>query len=321
LNLFKKIIIFTTLIVFNPIQLASAAQDFAKIQSIAILADAAYLEKAALETEAQEDQTAISKTQTSQNKNIQAIDEQSLEDALQEAGQKLIHHTTIPTSQVSYFVSQYNGVQTISIRGTANLENALLDLNVSLQAVDDLNIMLHQGFASAAKAVYEDVQPYLDKKQSIQTTGHSLGGAIAVILAMYLEQDNYPLSHVITFGQPKVTNVTGAKQFSDLPLIRVVTLNDIVPLVPPISPLQIKELDIYWHMGEEVILMANGEYAQTNGVKSMLRATKFASAIPSEKNLTAHKMTTYLGLIDEQVESPNEVPYKTNISLFGVSFD
>lgn len=321
MNSLKKIIIFTTLIVFNPIQLASAAQDFANIQSLAILANTAYLEKAALETEAQDEQTAISKTQNAQTKNTPTIDELSLEDALQEAEQKLIHHTTIPESQVSYFVSQDNGVQTISIRGTANLENALLDLNVSLQADNDLNIMLHQGFASAAKAVYKDIQPYLDKNRPVQTTGHSLGGAIAVILAMYLEQDNYALSQVITFGQPKVTNVTGAKQFSTLPLTRVVTLNDIVPLVPPISPLQIKNLDIYWHMGEEVILMGNSEYAQTNGVKSMLRATKFASAIPSEKNLTAHKMTTYLGLIDEQVESPNEVPYKTNISLFGVSFD
>jgi len=314
--MFKKVILFTTLIVFNPIQFTLAAQDFTNIQSLAILADAAYLEKGVLQTEAQANQTVTGQTSSPQINN-----ELSLENALQDVRQKLIYHTTIPESQVSYFLSQYNGVQTIAIRGTANLENALLDLNVSLQTDNDLNIMLHQGFASAAKAVYEDVKPYLDKQQPIQTTGHSLGGAIAVILAMYLEKDNYPLSQVITFGQPKVTNVTGAKQFSDLSLIRVVTLNDIVPLVPPISPLQIKDLDIYWHMGEEVILMENNEYAQTNGVKSMLRATKFVSAIPSEKNLFAHKMTTYLALIKEQVKSPNEVPYKTNISLFGISFD
>ncbi|ETX11575.1 galactose-1-phosphate uridylyltransferase [Marinomonas ushuaiensis DSM 15871] len=309
--MFKKVIFFVTLTIFNPIQFTFAAQDFAHIQSMAILADAAYLERGALEAETSDSQTSSS----------QIVNELSLENALQEAGQKLIHHTTIPESQVSYFISQSNGVQTISIRGTANLENALLDLNVSLQNDDVLNIMLHQGFASAAKAVYNDVKPYLDKNQPIQTTGHSLGGAIAVILAMYLEQDNYPLSQVITFGQPKVTNVTGANQFSNLSLVRVVTLNDIVPLVPPISPLQIKNLDIYWHMGEEVILMKNNEYAQTNGVKSMLRATKFVSAIPSEKNLIAHKMITYLALIKEQVKSPNEVPYKTNISLFGISFD
>lgn len=314
--MFKKIIIVTVLITFNSMQPALAAQDFAYIQSLAILANAAYLEKGALKTDALGTQAP-----TTQMTDPQVPEVQSLEEVLQGAEQKLIHHTTIPESQVSYFISQNNGVQTIAIRGTANLENALLDLNVSLQTDNDLNIILHQGFASAAKAVYDDVKPYLDESQPIQTTGHSLGGAIAVILAMYLEQDGYVLSHIITFGQPKVTNVAGAKQFSDLPLTRVVTLDDIVPLVPPISPLQIKNLDIYWHMGEEVILMASGEYAQTNGVKSMLRATKFASAIPSEKNLLAHKMTTYLDLIDQQIESPNEVPYKTNISLFGISFD
>ncbi|MGO2354606.1 MAG: lipase family protein [Marinomonas foliarum] len=205
--------------------------------------------------------------------------------------------------------------------GTANLENAMLDLDLELKPDAILDIKLHQGFGSGAKAVYEDIKPFLTKDQPIHLTGHSLGGAIAVILGMYLQNDGYPVEQIITFGQPKVTNVTGANKFHTLPLTRVVTPDDIVPLVPPISPMQIKDLDIFWHMGEEIILIDKGEFAQTNGVKAMLRATKFATAIPSEKNLRAHKMTTYISLIEQLQTSPKETSYKTEISLFGFSFD
>lgn len=274
-----------------PFQLAFASPNFATIKTQAKLSDDTYLE------------------------------EGTLKQRLQEQGQKLVHQSLIPLSQVSYFLSRANGVQTIAIRGTANLENAMLDLDLELRPDAILDVKLHQGFGSGAKAVYEDIKPFLAKDRPIHLTGHSLGGAIAVILAMYLQKDGYSVEQVITFGQPKVTNVTGANKFDDLPLTRVVTLNDIVPLVPPISPMQIRDLDIFWHMGEEIILMNKGEFAQTNGVKAMLRATKFTTSIPSEKNLIAHQMTTYIKLIDQLQTSAEKIPYKTDISLFGFSLD
>ncbi|MGO3343769.1 MAG: lipase family protein [Marinomonas sp.] len=289
--MYNAFIFFALILIISPIQSAFAAQDFTLIKAQAQLSNDTYLEDSALK------------------KQLQAQD------------QTLVHRSLIDTSQVSYFLSTQNGIQTIAVRGTANLKNAIVDLSVSLQDDPVLDIKLHQGFASAARAIYADMKPYLKTGEPIHITGHSLGGAIAVILGMYLQQDNYQVSQVITFGQPKITNVTGAKQFDSLPLIRVVTLHDIVPLVPPISPLQIKNLDIFWHMGQEVILMDNKEYAETSGVKSALRATKFTSSIPSEKNLNAHKMATYLGRINDLLEDPVEVPYKTEINLFGFSLD
>jgi triacylglycerol lipase len=287
----KNKILLLSLLVVIPFQLALAQPNFTVIKAQAKLSDDTYLESS------------------------------TLEQRLIEQGQALVHQSLISLSQVSYFLSRSKKVQTIAIRGTANLENAMLDLDLQLQPDTLLDIKLHQGFGSGAKAVYEDIKPFLTQDQPIQLTGHSLGGAIAVILGMYLQNDGYPVEQIITFGQPKVTNVTGANKFHTLPLTRVVTPDDIVPLVPPISPMQIKDLDIFWHMGEEIILIDKGEFAQTNGVKAMLRATKFATAIPSEKNLRAHKMTTYISLIEQLQTSPKETSYKTEISLFGFSFD
>lgn len=287
----KTLLVIASLSLTNPFQLVNAAQNFAEIKAQGVLSDDTYLAPS------------------------------DLKKSLQKQQQTLVHEATIPSSEVSYFLSEKNGIQTIAIRGTDNLENAMMDLDLELKPDTKLNIKLHQGFGSGAKAVYEDIQPFLQKNQPIHITGHSLGGAIAVVLAMYLEKDDYKVSQIITFGQPKVTNVTGATKFADLPLTRVVTLNDIVPLVPPISPMQIKDLDIYWHMGKEIILEGDKKYAETSGLKSMLRATKFTSSIPSEKNLQAHMMTTYLTLIDGLQTDSIEVPYKAGIDLFGISID
>ncbi|TYL48014.1 lipase family protein [Marinomonas sp. IMCC 4694] len=279
------------LLMMLPWSLTYASLDFSLVQRFAVLSDDTYLDSAEL---------------------AQRLDAQD---------QRLIHQSLITQSQVSYFLSDEGGTQTIAIRGTANLENAMLDLNIALNPNATLGIKLHQGFDAGAKAVYDDIKPFLDRHSPIHLTGHSLGGAIAVILALYLQQDGYDVTQVVTFGQPKVTNVTGANRYKALPLLRVVTLEDIVPLVPPISPLQIKELDIFWHIGEEIILMDKQTYSQTNGVKAMLRATKFTTSIPSDKNLNAHRMSTYLTLLESLQTTPKKVPYKTNINVFGFSFD
>ncbi len=245
-----------------------------------------------------------------------------IEKRLVAGGYDLRQQQTLADSGLSYFLaSSSTGHQYLSFRGTSNLENALVDLDLALQLDADLNIQLHQGFAGAAKMAYQNVKAKLDKNKPISTTGHSLGGAIAVIVAMHLQRDGYQLEGVITFGQPKVTNVAGAEVFSALPLMRIVTPKDIVPLVPPLSPLQLKNLDIYWHMGSEIILLENKEYAQIQGIKSMMRATKFVSSVPDKTNLDAHQIATYLALIEQKLVAAQPVPYTMEINVFGFTLD
>ena len=288
-----RIFIFS-LLLLSPFlsQKAFSVQDFKVIKQAALLSSASYVKP-------------------------NLMDEQ-----LKRIHYSLVHQAELPGSAVSYyFARSTTGLQQLAFRGTSNLENVLVDLDVQLQLDKGLGIQLHQGFSSAAKAVYEDVLPYLDKTKPVQTTGHSLGGAIAVIVGMYLQREGFQLEQIITFGQPKVTNVYGAGVFEDLPLIRVVTPTDIVPLVPPLSPMQLQNLDIYWHNGIEIILVAERQYSLIQGLKSMMRATKFFSTLPSEANVQAHQMGTYLALIESNQESTQQMPYKTGLSLFGLTID
>jgi triacylglycerol lipase len=242
-----------------------------------------------------------------------------IKEKLQIVHYSLIKAAELPNSAVSYFYARSpKGVQYLSFRGTANLDNVLVDLDIQLKQDPSLGIQLHQGFSSAAQAAYKDVL-FLDKTKPIQTTGHSLGGAVAVIVGMYLQRDGFQLQKIVTFGQPKVTNVGGAEVFEALPLLRVVTPADIVPLVPPLSPLQISSFDIYWHMGKEIILLKDKRYALAEGINSMMRATRFVSSVPGEANVLAHNMSTYLTLIDQKLEGAQQVPYKMKMNVFGFS--
>jgi|GEM_PF-512939 len=233
---------------------------------------------------------------------------------------RLDFYQTIANLQIAFFLAtnEADKTQVISIRGTSNIENAMVD--VYLQLVEDrkTGLRLHHGFSLAARKIYAKLKPLLKAGYKINTTGHSLGGAVALILAIYLDADRFDIGQVTTFGQPKVTNAAGAAKIQHLNIIRVVTQLDLVPLVPLLDPLDINNLDIYWHAGIEVVLLTDNEYALLKGMDSMLRASRFTQKPLSEENLSNHQMTLYLEMLDARLTSAQLVPYQNNFNLFNL---
>ena len=246
--------------------------------------------------------------------------ENKIRDFLESNNYTLTLYKIAPDIQISYFLAtdSQSKVQVISVRGTSNIENAMVDILLKLKVDQNTGIQLHEGFAFAARQVYTELKPLLNTDYKITTTGHSLGGAVALILAMYLDADQFNVDQVITFGQPKVTNIAGANKISHINIIRVVTPFDIVPLVPPLDPLDINNLDVYWHAGKEVILLAENQYAVLAGLDSMLRATRFTQQPFNLQNIENHKLSVYISLIDAKTKSSRLVPYKTDLNLFNL---
>ncbi|OIP99844.1 MAG: hypothetical protein AUK35_05735 [Zetaproteobacteria bacterium CG2_30_46_52] len=238
-------------------------------------------------------------------------------------GYKLVDYGNVPGVEVNYFIAANDKLkhQIITVRGTANVENAMVDISLKLSPDKHANIALHQGFSEAAEGIYKALLPKLNKDYTISTTGHSLGGAVAVVLAMFLDKDQYRLGPVVTFGQPKVTNVSGAQAFSHLDISRVVTSLDLVPLVPPLDVMDINNIDIYWHLGKEIVLLHDNDYALLEGIKSMLRSAKVINTTPTEENLDDHRMSGYLQHVIRRTQAAMLVPYETGIDLrdlFGI---
>jgi triacylglycerol lipase len=235
-------------------------------------------------------------------------------------GYRLDRVGSIPGVEVSYFLATdaASKTQVIAVRGTANVENALVDVALQLTADSHAGVRLHGGFAQAAAGVYGEIKLLLRKDYRISTTGHSLGGAVALILAMYLDVDGYRLGPVVTFGQPKVTNIAGAQKFRHLQLTRVVTPHDLVPLVPPFDPVDVNNLDIYWHLGTELVLLPGKDYALLEGLDSMLRASGFFARRPDQENLQHHQMALYLSLLRQKLGGATRVPYQNKLNLFNL---
>lgn len=205
--------------------------------------------------------------------------------------------------------------QLIAVRGTSNVDNAVVDAAFVLVADKISGINIHQGFLLSARDIYQHILPEINRAYTTDFIGHSLGGATALILAMMFDAQGYDVGEVITFGQPKVTNVSGSLKFNHLDIKRIVTPKDMVPLVPPVDPSDLLSLSIFWHQGIEILLLKDNQYAVLSGTNSMMRATSFLNEIPGEQHLNSHFMTSYIEQLEPKLKTPLEVKYKNDFKM------
>lgn len=203
----------------------------------------------------------------------------------------------------------------LAVRGTSNIDNVIVDAAFVLVPDKLSGIDIHQGFLYSSERIYHLIQPEIKPGYTIDTIGHSLGGADALILAMMLDAQGYKTGEVITFGQPKVTNISGSRKFRHLNIKRLVTPKDVVPLVPPVDPMDLMKLSIFWHQGTEIVLYNNNQYSVLTGIDSMKRAMDFLNDVPDTKHLTSHYMTTYISHLKSKLDSPEQIEYKADFSL------
>lgn len=251
---------------------------------------------------------------------------ENLAKVLAKQGYKIKRSQQIDGFSVAYVLATNDETkqQILAVRGTSNAQNILVDAAFVLVPDKLSGIDIHQGFLLSARDIYQDIHAELKPGYQINTIGHSLGGAAAIILAMMLDAQGFSIAEVITFGQPKVTNISGSRKFSHLNIKRLVTAKDMVPLVPPADPVDLMKLSIFWHQGTEIVLYENKQYSVLNGIDSMMRITNFLNDIPSEQHITNHFMTTYIKHLSNKLESAEEIKYKNDFKLsdwFGSASD
>lgn len=169
--------------------------------------------------------------------------------------------TSPDNTDILYFLEQDDATRTqrVTVRGTANNMNWSEDLQIRIREDRELDIPVHSGFDKAARTLYTNMKPFLKPGYKTYVTGHSLGGAVAALLTLYMKEDRVLVERVVTFGQPRFTTTVGVERLSFLPLTRVVDENDIVPLVPPSSSVN-PGTGPYDHVGVEIILLEEENY-------------------------------------------------------------
>ncbi|SQH32579.1 lipase family protein [Pseudomonas mucidolens] len=111
------------------------------------------------------------------------------------------------------FITHHDAQILISIRGTAGKADALRDADATQVSFNEGPGKVHSGFYDAAKAAYLFVTRYLDKfygGQKLVVTGHSLGGAIALIVSemLWLRPERYDIV-LYTYGPETKCSLRG----------------------------------------------------------------------------------------------------------------
>jgi triacylglycerol lipase len=133
----------------------------------------------------------------------------------------------------------YKGQAFVAIKGTANLYDALTDLNTGVKT-SHTGCPVHQGFYYAFDSILTELRKFITSLKGIHTVhcvGHSLGGAIATLAADWIKASGAKATaKLYTFGSPRV----GLDMFTKKCTSRLLTQNiyrvyhqtDPVPMVP-----------------------------------------------------------------------------------------
>jgi len=206
------------------------------------------------------------------------------------------------------FLAEFQTCQVLVFRGTQLNEPAdiLADLNFKkTKRVNSITGQVHAGFYKALSAVSKDITTALNiSRKSIYISGHSLGGALAVLMAAKLMNPFLTtcgeVIGVYTFGCPR----TGDKIFQDsqniyikAPHYRFTNSSDIVPWLPFI-------IFNYRHTGHHIHLTTTGKILRNPGlcrslasvimglIPGLLRASSWVGRFPY-RLFTDHAISNY----------------------------
>lgn len=183
----------------------------------------------------------------------------------------------------------------IIFRGTQPTEfkDVKADLKTWPKRSNEVQGLVHSGFSSALDKVWVELEGLVDEcvKQydikEVLFTGHSLGGALAVVAAA---RSKY-IGEVYTYGQPRVGNRKYSKQVKSK-VYRFVNNNDVVPRVPP--PLVFGHQGTKFHIVDDKIITPTSKWNEFSlsmkvRLKNMLRLRYFRSLVADHDISTYHK--------------------------------
>ncbi|MFJ6799027.1 lipase family protein [Streptomyces sp. NPDC091268] len=163
---------------------------------------------------------------------------------------------------------------------------------------------IHYGFGEALNSAWPKIRAAIDEfrdnDQSLWFTGHSLGGALAMLAAarLHFEEPNLTADGVYTFGQPRACDRTLARAYDSAfsrRTYRFVNNNDIVPQLPP-EP-------VFHHVAELRYIDSGGTIREKMPVVGgLLDRAKGATAdmlAPASDGMRDHLMQGYVAALEK----------------------
>lgn len=204
----------------------------------------------------------------------------------------------------------------IAFRGTRECEDwkisnlKILPIKLSDCGKESERIRVHEGFHNTLNFIDKTTkkrsldsiiahiqQNKLFNGRKIVITGHSLGGALAILFAVKLRHYNSDyfnehISEIVTFGSPAVGFRGFHKFYKDLnnKTIRFVNNSDVVPFTPPF---------FYRHIGKQLWLHESGSISENT---SWFKRLMYALKMPKKNLKEDHSMKRYISMLEALVK-------------------
>jgi len=166
---------------------------------------------------------------------------------------------------------------------------------------------VHYGFAEALNSVFPTVRDTIAELrtngQTLWFTGHSLGGALAMLAAarLYLEDPKLRADGVVTFGQPRTCDRLLADAYNrgfQNRTYRFVNNNDIVPQLPP-EP-AFTHVDVMRWIDSSGQIRDNGP-GVVGGLTNRAKGLAADAFSPTGEGIRDHLLRNYLAAIEKNL--------------------
>lgn len=166
-------------------------------------------------------------------------------------------------SGICVILAEFDSYVYVSFMGTDETCKDILKKELMCWKTEYMGVKCHYGFSQLMNELYPQIETFLNKMtlcgKPFIFTGHSLGGALATMLALHKK----PVE-IYTFGSPRVSG--GHKflhHFNSVSFFRFVTLGDMIPLLP-MSVLG------YDHVASPIVLNIKGNPFKTHRINTYL---------------------------------------------------
>lgn len=177
-----------------------------------------------------------------------------------------------------------------------------------------LSCLVHTGFSTAhdgvAKKYLEIIRRLRTSNQALYVTGHSLGGALAILAGKVLATggetgEDFKPALVVTFGAPKVGDTSFASTYG-VTLLRFVHNEDIIPHVPPLGQYTDGGSLLYFKADGNLTYNVNEIATFTNRLKNAVSAIVSAKGRISDlvpNWIQDHVMERYIERLEHYVNT------------------
>ncbi len=197
------------------------------------------------------------------------------------------------------FIAANDVAVILAFRGSVTLQDWLTDFKIRL--VPSRTGRVHYGFNQALDDVFYDIYDtvctWKSPEQTLWVTGHSLGGALAVLAVDHFTDAGVEVAGLYTYGQPRVGDKTFAQNFdrkmgrASFRFVNDEDLGTRVPLAPA-----------YRHVGTQCYFDREGRLCRDNIFWKRWRSISEAVALRSSSDGQAWRGRNPGGVSDHSLQ-------------------